>query len=196
MRNDDVYLQLYLVRHAESMGNIEISEEFDRINPELTAHGLAQAKAAGERFASIELDAVYSSPLLRAAQTAREIASKHGENIIFDYRLLEHGTAKQGEKFAASAESEELCAQRAAEFIAYLKSARRGETVAVVSHGDFIQFLIRAALGITLEQGIKFCVYNTGITKINFRDGKANKLALQNDISHLAELDGDRLSWM
>ena len=57
MRNDDVYLQLYLIRHAESMGNIETNESFDRINPPLTSHGEAQAKAAGERFAAVPLDA-------------------------------------------------------------------------------------------------------------------------------------------
>lgn len=196
MRNDDVYLQLYLIRHAESMGNIETNESYNRINPPLTSHGEAQASAAGERFAAVPLDAVYSSSLLRAEQTASKIAVRCKKDIIIDNRLLEHGIAENGDVFADTAESDELCAERAAEFIAFLKSNHAGGSVAVVSHGEFIQFLIRAALGITLEQGIKFCIFNASVTKINFRYGKANKLALQNDISHLAALDGDKLSWM
>ena len=73
MRNDDVYLQLYLIRHAESMGNIETDEEFDKINPPLTAHGKKQAEALGKRFEEQKPDVVYASPLLRARQTAEPL---------------------------------------------------------------------------------------------------------------------------
>ena len=65
MRNDDVYLQLYLIRHAESMGNIETNEEFDKINPPLTAHGKKQAEALGKRFEEQKPDVVNASPLAR-----------------------------------------------------------------------------------------------------------------------------------
>ena len=66
MRNDEMYLQLYLIRHGESMGNIETDEPFDKTNPPLTDHGKMQAKAVGERLSQLNSFTLYSSPLERA----------------------------------------------------------------------------------------------------------------------------------
>lgn len=193
MRNDDITLQLYLIRHAESMGNIETDEEFDRVNPHLSAHGEKQAKALGHRFDNVWLDAVYSSPLLRARKTAQAI----GGNIIIDNRLLERDTAIVDGEFVNYNESDEESIERAKSFINDLKEKyKNGECVAVVSHGMYIQSLIKAALEIPLEIPLRFSIYNTSVTKINFRHGVDAKLAFQNDISHLLSLDGDKTSWM
>lgn len=190
MRNGDVYLQLYLIRHAESMGNIETDEEFDRINPPLTDHGKNQAQALGRRFEEKKPDVLYSSPLLRARQTAESLNT----DITVLNELAEKDISVDTNGFSLVPESDESCAVRAEKIIKMLKEKHKGESIAVVSHGEFIQFLIRAALGI---EGVKFCVYNTSVTKINFRYlPKENKLALQNDISHLENIDGDRLFWM
>lgn len=193
MRNDDITLQLYLIRHAESMGNIETDEEFDRVNPHLSAHGEKQVTALGLRFDNVWLDAVYSSPLLRARKTAQAI----GGNIIIDNRLLERDTAIVDGEFVNYNESDEESIERAKSFINDLKEKyKNGECVAVVSHGMYIQSLIKAALEIPLEIPLRFSIYNTSVTKINFRHGVDAKLAFQNDISHLLSLDGDKTSWM
>ena len=193
MRNDDITLQLYLIRHAESMGNIETDEEFDKVNPHLSAHGEMQVQALGHRFENVCLDAVYSSPLLRAKKTAEAV----GGNIIIDNRLLERDTAIRNGTFVNFYENDEESLARAKDFIEDLKSKyRNGECIAVVSHGMYIQSLIKAALEIPLEVPMRFSVYNTSVTKINFRHGIDAKLAFQNDISHLLSLDGDKTSWM
>ena len=193
MRNDDITLQLYLIRHAESMGNIETDEEFDRVNPHLSAHGEKQVEALGHRFENVWLDAVYSSPLLRARKTAEAI----GGNVSIDNRLLERDTAIENGVFVNYNESDEESIARAKDFIEDLKQKyKNGECVAVVSHGMYIQSLIKAALEIPLSVPMRFSVYNTSVTKINFRHGIDAKLAFQNDISHLLSLDGDKTSWM
>lgn len=193
MRNDDITLQLYLIRHAESMGNIETDEEFDRVNPHLSAHGEKQVTALGRRFDNVWLDAVYSSPLLRAGKTAQAI----GGNVITDNRLLERDTSIVDGEFVNYNESDEESIERAKSFINDLKEKyKNGECVAVVSHGMYIQSLIKAALEIPLEIPLRFSIYNTSVTKINFRHGVDAKLAFQNDISHLLSLDGDKTSWM
>lgn len=190
MRNDDVYLQLYLIRHAESLGNIEMHGDSDRVNPPLSPHGEEQARALGERFAENKPDVLYSSPLLRARQTAQAL----NMNITVINALAEKDVSVDINGFSLVHESNEKCAERAEKLIKMLRENHRGESVAIVSHGEFIQFLIRAALEI---RNVKFCVYNASVTKINFREnGKENKLALQNDISHLLHSDGDRLFWM
>ena len=87
MRNDEMYLQLYIIRHAESMGNIETDEPFDKTNPPLTSHGKKQAYALGERFKDLKEFTLYVSPLDRAKETASCIS----DNMIIDYDLLERG---------------------------------------------------------------------------------------------------------
>ncbi len=73
-------LELYLIRHGQSMGNagydktdLTLKEEND---PYLTPLGVTQAEKAGEALAKIQFDAVYSSALLRAVRTATEIIKK------------------------------------------------------------------------------------------------------------------------
>lgn len=192
MRNDEMYLQLYIIRHAESMGNIETDEAFDKTNPPLTPHGKAQAKALGERFADLKEYTLYASPLERARETAGQIS----KNIIFDSDLLEKGVRQTENGFEDFDESDEACVKRAERVIEKIKAKHKNhENVIIVAHGMYAQFLIRAALEIPF--GImRFSVYNASVTKINFCETELPKLALQNDVSHLAETDGEKLFWM
>jgi broad specificity phosphatase PhoE len=68
---------LYLIRHGESVYNAEgrIQGQTDISLSEL---GLRQANAIADGFAKIKLDAVFTSPLKRAAQTAAPLALIQG----------------------------------------------------------------------------------------------------------------------
>lgn len=192
MRNDEMYLQLYLIRHGESMGNIETDEAFDKVNPPLTSHGRNQAKALGERFAALDNYTLYSSPLQRAKDTAAQIS----ENMIIDYDLLENGVRATGNGFEDFSESAEECYERAKRVVEKLKAKHRShENVIVVAHGMFLNQLIKAALDIPCKT-MRLSVYNASVTKINFCENEPPKLALQNDVSHLRETDGEKLFWM
>lgn len=192
MRNDEMYLQLYLIRHGESMGNIETDEVFDKTNPPLTTHGRMQAKALGARFAPLENYTLYSSPLQRAIDTAAQIS----ENMIIDYDLLENGVRATESGFEDFDESDKACYERAMRVIEQIKSKHRShENVIVVAHGMFLNQLIKAALNVPYDV-MRLSVYNASVTKINFCDDAPVKLALQNDISHLLTTDGDKLFWM
>ncbi len=192
MRNDEMYLQLYLIRHGESMGNIETDEDFDRTNPPLTSHGRMQAEALGKRFAVLGEFTLYSSPLDRARETASHIS---GEMII-DSELLEKGVREVDGGFEDFKESDAECYERAKRVIERIKTKHRNhENVVIVAHGMFLNQLIKASLGIPYDL-MRLSVYNASVTKINFCDDEPTKLALQNDISHLAETDGEKLFWM
>lgn len=192
MRNDEMYLQLYLIRHGESMGNIETDEPFDKTNPPLTAHGKSQAEALGKRLAQLESYTLYSSPLGRARDTAARI----NENMIVDYDLLENGVRATENGFEDYAESTEECYARAKKVIEKITSKHRNhENVIIVAHGMFLNQLIKAALNIPCH-AMRLSVYNASVTKINFCDNAPVKLALQNDVSHLCETDGEKLFWM
>ena len=192
MRNDEMYLQLYIIRRAESMGNIETDEPFDKTNPPLTPHGKKQAAALGERFSDLKNFTLYVSPLDRAIETASNISDK----MTVDYELLERGVRKTENGFEDFDETDEECAERAERVISKIKEKHRNhENVILVAHGMYAQFLIRAALEI--PHGImRFSVYNASVTKVNFCETELTKLALQNDVSHLIETDGEKLFWM
>ena len=101
-------MQLYLVRHAEAADG-----EPDELRS-LTAEGRQAARGLGERLAAegIRPDAVLTSPLLRARETAAEVARPAGLRAEADERLAPGATAEDV-KAAAS---------------------ERGETVVVVGH--------------------------------------------------------------
>ncbi len=191
MRNDEMYLQLYIIRHAESMGNIDTDEKFDPVNPPLTPHGKQQAAALGKRFEALEEFTLYVSPLDRARETAGCIS----ENMIIDPDLLEYGTRQTENGYEHFDESYEECIARARRVIERLKEKHcNHENVIIVAHGVYDQYLLKAAL--ETENTMRFSIYNASVSKVNFCFDELPKLALQNDISHLKETDGERLFWM
>lgn len=192
MRNDEMYLQLYLIRHGESMGNIETEEPFDTVNPPLTPHGKKQGEALGKRFSSLDEFTLYASPLDRARETASYISRE----IIIDSELLEKGVRQTDDGFEDFCETDAECYERAKKIIDKIKTKHRNhENVIIVAHGMFLNQLIKAALDIPYDL-MRLSVYNASVTKINFCNDEPTKLALQNDISHLIETDGEKLFWM
>jgi phosphohistidine phosphatase len=101
-------VRLFIVRHAEAAGG-----EPDELRP-LTEQGRESARALGKRLAAdgVRPDAVLSSPLLRARETATEIARAVGID------------AEPDERLAPGAGADEVQAA----------VAGRGETVVVVGH--------------------------------------------------------------
>jgi phosphohistidine phosphatase SixA len=74
-------VRLFVVRHAEAAPG-----EPDELRP-LTAAGRATARALAGRLASEHVDAVLSSPLLRARETAEAIGRAAGLESEPDERL-------------------------------------------------------------------------------------------------------------
>ncbi len=74
-----IELELYLVRHGQSMGNVGFNNEevtfTERNDPRLSELGIMQAKKAGKYLENVEFDACYCSPLVRTVITANEIMS-------------------------------------------------------------------------------------------------------------------------
>lgn len=69
-----VELELYLIRHGQSMGNAGYGREDltlkESNDPLLTEKGLMQADLVGRHLTDIEFDYIYSSGLIRAISTA------------------------------------------------------------------------------------------------------------------------------
>ncbi len=67
---------LYIIRHAEAAGNAARTFQ-GRTDAMLTERGRLQAERLAERFQKIPLDAVYTSPLQRACDTAAAVCRNH-----------------------------------------------------------------------------------------------------------------------
>ncbi|MHC4423816.1 MAG: histidine phosphatase family protein, partial [Planctomycetota bacterium] len=80
---------LYLLRHGESAANVERIFAARRINPPLSAIGREQIKRQSKTLASIGFDACYTSPLLRAKQSAEILGQEIGLQFIETEALME-----------------------------------------------------------------------------------------------------------
>ena len=80
---------VYLVRHADAAPGRP-----DELRP-LTAHGKEQSRQLGSRLAADGVHGVpvLTSPLLRARETAEEIAGSIGSTVVPDERLAPGATA-------------------------------------------------------------------------------------------------------
>jgi len=149
--------KVYFMRHGETDWNRENRLQGQADCP-LNETGLAQARRAGERIAAagLRFDAVYSSPLIRALETARLAAGAAPSDIRRDERLQEmsygpyEGMAfgqlrrdremtaflRDPERVPAPAGVESIPAlmERTGAFLRALETAGE-ETVLVVTHG-------------------------------------------------------------
>ena len=83
----------YFMRHAESMANAAERIAGSTDSP-LSPRGVAQAAAAAERLASLDIAAIYTSPQSRARDTAQPLADRLGltPQIVPDIRERHWGT--------------------------------------------------------------------------------------------------------
>ena len=112
-------VRLFVVRHAEAAPG-----EPDDLRP-LTDAGRAAARALGEVLAAENIDAVVSSPLLRARETADAIARAAGLDATADERLAPGATADEIRALAPE----------------------HGETVVVVGHQPDCSEIVLALTG-------------------------------------------------
>ena len=83
--------EIIFVRHAQPDINFE-GVVGDTIDPPLTEHGRMQAKLIAEALSTKKIDAIFSSPLKRAMETAQPIAAQHKHlelNVVPDLREVE-----------------------------------------------------------------------------------------------------------
>lgn len=80
--------KLYIVRHGQTDWNAEGRIQGSTDRP-LDETGRSQAHAVGKELSKLRPAAIYSSPLLRARQTAEAIAAFHGHEILLEKGLRE-----------------------------------------------------------------------------------------------------------
>lgn len=79
---------IYIFRHGQTDYNVT-RRVMGQLDIPLNETGIAQAAELSTRLSNTHLEAIYTSPLLRAKQTAQIIADKNSTKLITDDRLKE-----------------------------------------------------------------------------------------------------------
>jgi probable phosphoglycerate mutase len=144
---------LYLVRHGETVDNARQLMQ-GQTQGELNENGVLQAKALSEQWRNRVIDAVISSDLKRAVDTAAVIAAPHGLEVMTTSLLRERDWGDftgryipdlKNEPWPENVESLENLLSRAGEFITYVRQTFPGKKVLAVGHG-IINKAIQAVL--------------------------------------------------
>ena len=200
---------IYLIRHAEAEGNVyrRCHGQYDSL---LTNRAFEQLPYLADRFAEIELSAVYASDLYRARHTAKAIADRKNLKVQVRRDLREidmHGWEDRTwawlkrfdpdvfEKWSYSpwnctipgGENVMQAGERVYAALRELACQHDGETIAVVSHGTAIRGALALAHGLQPEQ-INDLGWgdNTCVAKLEF-NGEVCRPVYWNDASHLPE---------
>jgi len=85
---------IIFIRHGESLANTTHTLTSDTNGYPLTDTGMAQAAGIAETIGNTKIDGFYTSPILRAVQTAQIISEKCGLGPKVDKRLMERRMGK------------------------------------------------------------------------------------------------------
>src|SRR5687768_15688948 len=81
-------MELLLIRHALPV-RVDEGTVDGPADPELSAAGLEQAKALAGWLADERIDAIWSSPMRRARETASPLSERLGLEVVVDPGLAE-----------------------------------------------------------------------------------------------------------
>ena len=208
-----------LVRHGETAWNAERRLQ-GHLDIALNTEGTRQADAVARALAGTHIDAVISSDLQRASQTAQAIAASHTLPVQVEralrercyggfegllYTEIEQRYPREFAKWQARevdavlpdganlGESFRQFYERATHAI--IDRARRcpGQTIVLVAHGGVLECAYRCALGMALETPRTFTIPNASINRFTFQDGKLILISW-GEIEHLHHVAMDELN--
>jgi probable phosphoglycerate mutase len=207
--------ELVVVRHGETVWNL-FGKQQGWLDSELSELGRAQAEAIADALVGEQFDALYSSDLGRAMQTAGIIAARLGRDIVPDARLrerrlgiiqgmtmaeFEQSRPKEYALFRGGdpdyaipdGESARQRHQRCVACAAEIAARHAGRTVLIVAHGGILDSFFRHAMGLDLGAPRCFSLYNASISTFIVAGGQW-KLGRWDDTHHLKRL-GTQDDW-
>ena len=204
---------ILIARHGQSDWNQDKRWQGHADRP-LTEKGREQAQALAHRLAHIELDAVYSSDLQRARDTAAVVAESQGLEVrqLPELREVDVGSwsgltrAEAEERFPdgfarwrdgypgwQDGETYEAMTDRVLRAVDEIAAEHEGGRVLVVSHGGPIRAMHAAALGLDVHayRRLRPVEPNARLSAVCIVDGKLTELCPAGEIDALIARDQD-----
>jgi probable phosphoglycerate mutase len=202
--------QILLVRHGESApvrDGVPVPMLEGKSDPDLDPVGVEQAERLGERLATLDIAAIYVTPLRRTHQTAAPLAQRLGLEPREEPGLIEVGLgewegglfrknvreqhpiavrllAEQRWDVIPGAESSEAFATRTREAIGRIAAAHADQTVVAVAHGGTIGQVLSQATG---ARPLALAGADNGSVSELVVLGEHWLLRRYNDVTHLGE---------
>ena len=191
---------IYLVRHGETDWNRQRRIQGLSDIP-LNSTGRAQAKTTGELLSSRMWHGIFASPLSRAMETARIIASEVGLTepgtlpavIERNYGDAEGRTASEvdalypGDTEVPGRESREAVIERALPALVQLAEDNHGKSIIVVAHGGVIASILAAVA----PERPRTPIVNGSVHSFRHDDGTLRLINFDDPIEAESETIGD-----
>ena len=211
-------VEILLIRHGETAWNAERRMQ-GHLDIGLNADGLHQAAALARALQDEPIDAIYSSDLQRALQTAQAVAGPRGMPIGLEPGLRErcygifegllYGELAQVHPHAYEqwqrrdldarypsgvhqAETLREFSARSVDAIDRLAAAGNHRRIALFTHGGVLECAYRAATGTSIQQARDFEILNASINRLHWNAGQL-RLVDWADVGHLARFDAGAL---
>lgn len=201
-------IRLFLIRHGETAWNV-LGKYQGQSDVALSENGIEQAERLAANFPADTLDRVYTSDLIRAAETAQMVAGRFGIPVkkCRDFREIDFGdwegrtykeiASRWPEAMAnffrhpdilkiPNGETFQELQIRAMKALTHILSDKENEekNVAVFAHGAIIRTMLAGVLGMPLANLWRIRQSNTAVNSIRCDDGFP-MIELLNSTCHL-----------
>jgi broad specificity phosphatase PhoE len=197
-------MYIYLVRHGETDWNTKLLFQ-GHTDIKLNKNGIKQAKCIAKAFMGQKLDAIISSDLTRAVQTAAEISKKIPLKCAIikekGFRERNYGNLEGTTYNRYHRQDKSFTGEKDKEFFARVNSTfdrvvkeHRDEDIAIVAHGGVVRQIIAYILG--LKNYKKLRVYNASISEIFYNPEKRGFFLLSfNSVAHLPKSERNKIQY-
>lgn len=186
---------LYLVRHGE-----QLDAEHGVDDGKLSGRGVRQAQAIAQRLSGVDFDQAWTSPLMRATETAaimqERLTAVEFEKSALLLDCIPSGLTEETpagfHNFLKSVRPEEAEAGAAQMHDAgeqWLRPSRGDVNELLVTHNFVIGWFVREVMQSPQWQWMSLNQANCGLTIIRRRSGKPPQLVVHNDLGHLPAED-------
>jgi broad specificity phosphatase PhoE len=205
----EVATTLYLIRHGATEANLATPPRIQgrRHDPPLARLGVRQAEATRDFLAIRPIDHCYTSPLLRAVQTASIVSAPHGLSPLplealtecdvgrwegLDWQTVRYLDAEGYQRFHSNparcgypdGESFADVHGRVVPVVEDLFRRHAGESVLVVAHHIVNRTYLAGLLGLGPDQARQVVLDNCGISVV-VREGERTTVSTLNAAFHL-----------
>jgi broad specificity phosphatase PhoE len=201
-------MELLLIRHAVTAANLNF-QLLGRTDPPLHELGYRQAEAVGAALRDTAIDAIFTSPLRRAVETATAIAQFHPDapfQTVADLQEMDLGIVDGWSSFVAYERYQHMMEDaldrdspdfafpegelrsdaltRFSRVLAHCEASYPAGRVVIVTHGGPIGLWLAAQQGLPLGQFRAWQSANAAITRVQVDSGRF-ELVDFNETQHL-----------
>jgi len=184
---------IIFLRHAQAENNTKRILAGRTEGVPLTKTGIEQAERITKYLTSIDISAIYSSPIERASHTAEIVAKNRSLEVVLDERLTEIDMgkftrmnyddmfAKYGNIFLKFYENDPVISEhevetfpdvqkRVLDMIEYVLKKHNNENVILVTHMDPIKSMLAKVMNLVPETLFELIIANASLTIIKEQD--------------------------